>query len=96
MSKDLVRISVMIRTEQLNQLHALEVNISGYIRDLIDDRISNDTIVLSVCNETKKLYDQVISNSGQTDLDLEPYVVNALKVMSKDKIGEMQKLHDSL
>jgi hypothetical protein len=72
------------------------VNISGYIRDLIDDRISNDTIVLSVCNETKKLYDQVISNSGQTDLDLEPYVVNALKVMIKDKIGEMQKLHDSL
>ena len=53
MSKDLVRISVMIRTEQLNQLH-------------------------------------------QTDLDLEPYVVNALKVMIKDKIGEMQKLHDSL
>tara|TARA_R110000868_G_scaffold162630_2_gene394079 strand:- start:45 stop:305 length:261 start_codon:yes stop_codon:yes gene_type:complete len=86
----------MIRNEQLSELHALEVNISGYIRDLIDDRISNDTIVLSVSGETKKLYDQVISNSGQTDLDLEPYVVDALKIMIKDKISEMQKLHDSL
>lgn len=96
MAKDLVRISVMIRSDQLEQLHALDVNISGYIRDLIDDRISNDTIVLSVSGDTKKLYDQVISNSGQTDLDLEPYVVDALKIMIKDKISEMQKLHDSL
>lgn len=96
MPKDLTRISLMIRKEQHDALHELNVNISGYIRDLIDDRISDHTVVFSVQSETKAIYDQIISNTGEADRDFEPYIRDALKEMLVDKIKELQALHKTM
>ncbi len=95
-NQDLVRVSLMIREEQHDQLRKMDVNISGYIRDLIDDRLSGHTITLSVGSETKDVYDQIISQTGEGDLDFEPYIREALKVMLADKIKKLQKLHKTM
>lgn len=96
MSKDLVRVSLMIRRDQHNKLHEMDVNISGYIRDLIDDRLSDNTVVFSVETETKAIYDQIISNTGEADRDFEPYIRDALKEMLADKIKELQAIHKTM
>ncbi len=86
----------MIREDQHDSLRDMDINISGYIRDLIDDRLSDHTIVLSVASETKQLYDQIISHSGEGDRDFEPYVREALKKMLAEKIRKMQELHKQM
>lgn len=96
MPKNLIRVSLMIRKEQHDLLQNMNINISGYIRDLIDDRINDETIVLSVDSDTKKLYDQVISHSGQYDVEFEPYLKDALRHMLSAKIKKMEELHRSI
>lgn len=96
MPSDLVRVSMMIREDQHNRLHTMSINVSGYIRDLIDDRLSDHTVILSVGRETKTLYDQIISHSGEGDKDFEPYIREALKKMLADKIRKMQRLHENM
>ncbi len=96
MPKNLMRVSMMIRRDQHDQLQGMGVNISGYIRDLIDDRLSNNTIVLTVGDDTKMLYDQIISHSGEHDRELEPYLRDALRTMLEEKIKQMQELHKSI
>ena len=96
MSQELTRVSLMIRKEQHDALRHMDVNISGYIRDLIDDRVSDHTITLSVEPETKSIYDQIISHSGEGDKDFEPYIHEALKKMLADKIKTLQALHKTM
>lgn len=96
MTQDIVRVSLMIRKDQHDSLRNMDVNISGYIRDLIDDRLCDDTIILSVESETKVIYDQIISHSGQGDHDFEPYIRAALKSMLADKIKKLQALHKTM
>ena len=96
MPSDLVRVSLMIREDQHDRLRTMSINVSGYIRDLIDDRLSDHTIILSVGQETKTLYDQIISHSGEGDKDFEPYIREALKKMLADKIRKMQRLHENM
>lgn len=96
MTKDLTRVSLMIRKDQHEKLRDMDVNISGYMRNLVDDRLSDDTITVSVNPETKKVYDQIISHTGEGDEDFEPYVREALKNMLADKIKKLQKFHKTL
>ncbi|MCO4793845.1 MAG: hypothetical protein KC493_09040 [Bacteriovoracaceae bacterium] len=96
MSSDLKRISLMIREEQYEGLSSTGINLSGLIRDLIDDYLSEHKIVLSVSEETRQLYDLIISNTGSTDDDLETYLKKGLKDLLRDKIKSMQKLEEKL
>ena len=93
MTDDFRRISLMIRDDQHVQLLELGVNMSALIRSLIDDHLSESKITLAVSEETAHLYRQVVSNTGTTDADVEPYLRAALKAMLKDRIAEMEKLH---
>ncbi len=86
----------MVRKDQHKSLQDMNVNISGYIRDLIDDRLSNHTITLSVGKETRALYDQIISETERGDKDFEPYVREALKKMLSEKIKNLQKLQKTM
>lgn len=92
MTKNLMRVSIMMRRDQHDELQKMGVNISGYIRDLIDDRISNHTITINVEEGTKKIYDQIISHSGEHDRELEPFLRDALRNMLAEKIRQMQQL----
>ncbi len=95
-NKDLRRISLMVREDQHQQLLDSGLNVSGLIRDLIDDYLSDFKITLSVTEETRKIYDRVVSNTGATDGDLEKYIVKGLKELLKVRIQEMQDLEKKL
>ena len=96
MKRDLKRVSLMIGEEQYNQIVKDEINLSGLVRDLIDDHMSEHKITLSVSKETKDIYDLIISNTGSTDGDLEVYLKDSLKQLLKDKIKSMQDLERKL
>ena len=96
MPEDLKRISLVIREDQHDRLHEEGVNISGFIRDLIDDHFSDHTIVLSVSKDTRDLYVKIISNTGSNDAMLEKYFKKAMKDMLQEKIKEMDSLHKNL
>lgn len=88
----LKRISLMIREDQAQVLHDRELNLSGLIRDLLDDYLSDHKITLSVSEETREIYDKIISNTGSTDQDVEIYLKDSLKLLLKDKIEAMKEL----
>lgn len=94
MEANLKRISLLLREEQYQALTGRGLNVSGLIRDLIDDYLSEHKVTLSVSEETRALYDKIVSNTGSTDKDIEKYLRDALGVMLKDKILEMQSLQD--
>ncbi len=96
MSKDLVRVSLMIRKDQHEKMKDMDANISGYIRNLVDDDMSDHTITVAVKPETKMVYDQIISHTGEGDEDFEPYIKQALKAMLTDKIKKLQKFQREL
>jgi hypothetical protein len=96
MNDEFRRISLMIREDQHLRLLDLGVNMSGLIRSLIDDHLSESKITLAVSEETAHLYQQIVSHTGSTDADIEPYLRAALKKMLKDRIGDMEKLHRSI
>ena len=95
-SKELRRISLMVREDQHQTLLDSGLNVSGLVRDLIDDYLSDFKITLSVSEETRAIYDRVVSNTGATDGDLEKYIVKALKELLKVRIEEMQELQKNL
>ncbi|MDH3625796.1 MAG: hypothetical protein OEQ49_18165 [Myxococcales bacterium] len=90
------RISLMIREDQHEQLAELGVNMSGLVRSLIDDHLSESKITLAVSSETADLYREIVSNTGSTDADIEPHLRAALKSMLKDRIARMEKLHRTI
>lgn len=96
MTKDMKSVCLVIRHDQYETLHNMNINVSGFIRDVIDDRLSDHTIILNVHPETRSLYDQIVSNSPQGDRDIEPYLREALKKMLSDRIEAMKALQESL
>ena len=96
MSKEHKSICLVIRNDQYEQLQEMNINVSGFIRDIIDDRLSDHTITLNVTPETRALYNQIVSTSAKGDTDIEPYLRNALKSMLETRIKEMKSLQDSL
>ena len=91
-SSGLKRISLMIREDQSEKLCRDGLNLSGLVRDLLDDYMSDHKITLSVSEETRAIYDNIISNTGSTDQDVEKYLQSALERLLKDKIQSMQAL----
>lgn len=93
---ELKRISIMIATRQHEKIHEEGLNISGLIRDLIDDHFSEHKITLAVNEETRQIYNGVIANSGATDIDIEPHFRDALKKVLDKKIKAMQSLRSRI
>lgn len=96
MAKSMQRISLLLRKDQYQKVLEAELNLSGLVRDLIDDHFSEHKIVLGVSEETSRLYDQVVSNTGSTDEDIEKYLRAALKTLLQDKIQEMELLQKGI
>lgn len=90
------RVSLMLREEQYDEISKAGLNLSGLIRDLLDDHFSEHKITLSVSEETRKLYDLIVSNTGSTDEDLEKYLKDTLKLLLDDRIKAMQDLQKEI
>lgn len=96
MPQQLKRISLMIREDQYEQVNQKDLNLSGLVRDLIDDFLSEHKITLAVSVETKDLYDMIVSNTASSDSELEKYLRQSLKALLKEKIEYMTNIHKSL
>jgi len=96
MAKDLKSICLVIRNDQYERLQDMNINVSGFIRDIIDDRLSDHTITLNVYHETRELYNQIVSTSPKGDIDIEPHLRDALKKLLDERIEEMKTLQKSL
>jgi hypothetical protein len=92
MDKHYKRINITIGLEQYDKLSERGVNVSGLIRDLIGDYLSASTVTLQVSEDTRRLYDLVVSNTGAGDQDIEVHLRAALVKALDDKIVAMQEL----
>ena len=90
------RVNVMIGEEQYRILSEQGLNVSGLIRDLIGDHLSENVITLQVSEETRHIYDTVISNTGSDDQELESHLRVALASLLEEKISDMRALHQRL
>ena len=90
------RISLMVREDHYRKLTDRRLNVSGLIRDLMNDYLSEHKITISVGEETRGLYDQIVANTGSTDEDVEVYFREALRHLLRDKIKSMQKLEEKI
>lgn len=90
------RISLLLREDQYQKITDDGLNLSGLVRDLIDDHLSEHKITLSVTEETRQLYDLIVSNTGSTDEDLEKYLKDTLKMLLSDRIKSMQELEKKI
>ena len=90
------RVSLMLREEQYREVTESGLNLSGLVRDLLDDHFSEHKITLSVTEETRKLYDLIVSNTGSTDEDVEKYLKDTLKLLLDDRIKAMQSLQKDI
>ncbi len=86
----------MVKEEQYKLVTESGINLSGLVRDLLDDHFSEHKITLSVSEETRKLYDLIVSNTGSTDEDVEKYLKNTLKHLLDDRIKAMQDLQKEI
>lgn len=91
-NKDLKRISLMIREDQYDILNKKGINLSGLVRDLLDDYVSDHKITVTVSEETKDIYNLVVSNTGSSDEELEPFLKKALGELLNERIKSMQSL----
>jgi hypothetical protein len=90
------RVNVVIREDQYQALAERGVNVSGLIRDLLGDYLSDNVINLQVSAETRRIYDLVVANTGSSDAEIETHLRTALAKALEGRITEMQKLHHKL
>ena len=96
MSNEFKRVNVLITEEQHRLVSKQGLNLSGLVRDLLNDRLSGSHITLTLSGKVRALYDQVVSNFGASDKDLEPYMVEALDRFLEDKAKEIQQVRSKL
>ena len=90
------RVNVMIREDQYLRLSESGLNLSGLIRDLLGDYLSENVVNIQVSEETRQIYDLVVSNTGSSDEEIEVHLRTALARVLEQKIDEMQKIHKQL
>lgn len=92
----LKRINVMLREDQYQKVTDAGLNMSGLLRDLLDDHFSESKITLAVGPKTKQAYDNLISNFGGRDKELEPHFVQAMDKVLQAKMDEIDALRKRL
>ena len=96
MEKTYRRVNITILEEQYENLADRGLNVSGLIRDLLGDYLSESTIHLQVSDATRAVYDHVVANTGATDADLEVHLRSALASLLEEKIAAMNLLRKEL
>ena len=96
MDKKMRRVNVLLREDQYQKIQGLGLNLSGLIRDTIDDRLSHKKIIFSVTPETRAIYDHIVSNLGGSDGELESCFLKALDELLIQKSVDISKARDRL
>ena len=90
------RVNVLIHPDQHKRVMSAGLNMSGLIRDLLDDHFSEERIVLSVSPEVHDVYQKLISNFGAEDKELEIYFLEALDKFLAEKTRQIDDLRKSM
>jgi len=90
------RINILIRPEQHKRIQSAGLSLSGLVRDLLDDRFNDNKITLSMSEESKRLYDHIVSNFGVGDDELERFFVEALDRFLDERSKEIETLRKKL
>lgn len=90
------RINIMIAEHQYEKLTDAGINISGLIRDLLEDHISNHVISLAVSPKTHEMYTRIVSNTGATDQDIEPLLIEVLKKLLEKRLEKINELRSEI
>ena len=90
------RINVTVRVDQYEKVNQEGLKMSGLIRGLLDDHFSDEKIVFAVSPKVKKIYQQVISNFGGEDKELEKYFLEALDTYLAQKTRQIQSLRQTI
>ena len=96
MDKPTRRVNIVILEEQYRALSERGLNLSGLIRDLLGDYLSQDKITVQVSEETRRIYDAIVANTGASDADIEIHLRVALALVLQDKIAQMEQLREKL
>lgn len=90
------RVNITIPESCYAQVTARDLNLSGLITNLLDDHFADSTITLHVSDDTKHLYQQVVSNTGYGDPDIEVHLRVVLQELLARKIAELEQLREQL
>lgn len=90
------RINILVRPDQYEKVTQVGLNMSGLIRGLLDDHFGEQRIVFSVSPRVKEVYQQVISNFGAEDRELEEHFLEALDKYLEKKTREIEALRASI
>jgi hypothetical protein len=90
------RVNILIEEPQYREIQRRRLNLSGFIRDLITDSFSERHVVLSVSQRTRELYNEIISNFGATDEELESCLVRALDELLQMKAKDIETVRRRL
>lgn len=96
MDKATRRVNIVILEDQYRTLSEQGLNLSGLIRDLLGDYLSQNKITVQVSEETRRIYDAIVSNTGASDADIEVHLRGALARVLQDKIAQMEELREQL
>ena len=90
------RVNILIRPDQHEQVSSAGLNLSGLVRDLLDDRFSQQAVTLCVSSKTHELYNHIVSNFGASDKDLEEFFIQALDSFLEKKSDSISSLRKDL
>lgn len=90
------RINILVRTDQYEKVASAGLNMSGLIRGLLDDHFGDEKIVFSVNPKVKAVYQNVISNFGAEDEELENYFLSALDQYLETKTQQITNLRKEI
>lgn len=88
------RVNITIPEEYYEEITDKDLNLSGLITGLLGDHLAGNTVTIQVDEGTKRLYDQVIANTGYDDVDVEKLLKVALELLIEDKIAQLEKLRN--
>lgn len=96
MDENYKRINILIRPDQHELITGRGLSLSGLVRDLIDDRFNENKITLSMSDRSRELYDNIVSNFGVGDTELERFFVQALDAFLESRSEDIKELRAEL
>lgn len=90
------RVNITLPELQHDELQARGANVSGLIRTLLDDHLSQNLITLRVSEQIRQLYDQVVQSVAPTDEEVAEALVHALQSVLDHRLAELKRLREEL
>mgnify|MGYP003393537647 CR=1 FL=1 len=90
------RISITIPESCYIDVMARGLKLSGLISNLLQDHFAGSAITIRVAEETRRLYQLVVSNTGYGDADIEVHLRAVLQDLLGRKIVELETLRQQL